>query len=108
MSVSSYGETQEDSVLITSIKQLYIHYKSSSIDECIDVTTKKLEDMRGAIEKTNGRLTKVMHNTNLCILLSGNLLQLGPHFGCRREFSVTWLANSMRVCLGVSDYLNLI
>lgn len=103
----NYNETAEE-VLVTCLKQVYEKYKKENADSCIEVASKHLEAARTSTEKTNGRLTKVMNNVDLCILLSGNLLQLGRHFRRRREFSVTWLSTSMRVCMGVSFFLLLL
>jgi hypothetical protein len=98
-----YKETEEE-VLITIFKEVLAVHKSADASErnvAKERATSTLHLLKRSQDK-NARLQKVLANDPMCLLLSTTLLQLGPHFRHRREFSVTWLAKSLDVCMGVS------
>jgi hypothetical protein len=97
-----FKETSEE-VLITILKRIYEVYNVSPETVRIELTSRELADVRETVDK-NARLQKVLHNDSLSIMLATCLLRLGSHFRHRPEFSVTWLAKSMGVCLGVSRF----
>jgi hypothetical protein len=51
----------------------------------------------------NSKLTKVLYNARLMVVLMRDILPLGPHFRGRRELTVPWLSKSMKVVMGVSN-----
>jgi hypothetical protein len=79
-------------------------YRSSPDDSRVEATLRELATIWTAGEK-NARLQKVLHNDALCMTLATRLMKLGTHFRRRREFSVTWLAKSFGVCMGVSEMI---
>ncbi|KAG2033862.1 hypothetical protein BDR03DRAFT_1013880 [Suillus americanus] len=94
-----YKETEEE-VLITLLKKVKAVYDNSDGNNPESLAVQLLRDIRTSQEK-NSRLQKVLHHDTLCLFLATHLLQLGPHFRYRTEFSVTWLAKSINVCMGL-------
>ncbi|KAG2130917.1 hypothetical protein DEU56DRAFT_914675 [Suillus clintonianus] len=98
-SLHEYKETEEE-VLITLFKQIKVLYDSSPVNERDRLAVEHLLSIRTSQEK-NARLHKVLEHETLCVFLATRLLQLGPHFRHRREFTVNWLAKSINVCMGM-------
>ncbi|KAG2116290.1 hypothetical protein DEU56DRAFT_919269 [Suillus clintonianus] len=99
-SLHEYKETEEE-VLITIFKKVLGRYKDKVDDGSPEEKALEcLTELRKEQEK-NTRLQRVLSNDPLCLLLSTELLPLGPHFRHRREYSVTWLSKSLDVCVGV-------
>ncbi|KAG1726753.1 hypothetical protein EDB19DRAFT_1833324 [Suillus lakei] len=95
-----YKETEEE-VLITIFRQMLAKFKDPEEEgDPNEQVTLCLHELKRTQEK-NARLQKVLVNDSLCVLLATQLLRMGLHFRHRREFSVTWLAKSMDVCMGV-------
>lgn len=95
-----FKETEEE-VLVSVLKGIQAIFKKSPVHKQADLAMIELQEARKKNAK-NARLQKVLHHDRLCILLATHLLQLGPQIRCRQEFSVTWLAKSLDVCMGVS------
>lgn len=95
-----YGETDEE-VLITAFKRMLVAYDTAPEESKHDAAATALVEVR-TTGKKNARLVKVLHHEMLCVVLATQLLKLGPHFRRRREFTVTWLFTSIRICMGVS------
>ncbi|KAG2130761.1 hypothetical protein DEU56DRAFT_757826 [Suillus clintonianus] len=99
-SLHEYKETEEE-VLITIFKKVLGRYKDKVDDGSPEEKALEcLTELRKEQEK-NTRLQRVLSNDPLCLLLSTELLPLGPHFRHRREYSVTWLSKSLDVCVGL-------
>ena len=97
-----YKETEEE-VLITVLKKLKGVFDSTPANTRHERATTTLVEIRGMQDK-NTRLLRVLHHEKLCMLLASRLLYLGTHFRRRPEFSVTWLAKGLDVCMGVSFF----
>ncbi|KAG2029473.1 hypothetical protein BDR03DRAFT_1018337 [Suillus americanus] len=94
-----YKETEEE-VLVTILRKVKRIYEQSPAKTRRSLALVALEEIR-AVHDKNARLQKVLHNDSVCLLLATRLLRLGPHFRQRVEFSVTWLAKSINICMGV-------
>ncbi|KAG0704650.1 hypothetical protein DFH29DRAFT_1067848, partial [Suillus ampliporus] len=94
-----YKETEEE-VLITILKKIKSVYDVSPEDKRDERAMKTLIEIR-AIQDKNSRLQRVLQQDALCLFLSTRLLQLGPHIRRRPEYTVTWLAQAIDVCMGV-------
>ncbi|KAG2029474.1 hypothetical protein BDR03DRAFT_1018338 [Suillus americanus] len=94
-----FKETEEE-VLVSVFKKIQVIFKNSPINKQMDLAKIELQEARSKNAK-NTRVQKVLHHENLCILLATRLLHLGPHIRRRQEFSVTWLAKSLDVCMGL-------
>ncbi|KAG2029471.1 hypothetical protein BDR03DRAFT_1018334 [Suillus americanus] len=94
-----YKETDEE-LLITVLKKVKSVYDTSPMVKRDELAWKMLVDLR-SIQDKNSRLQRVLHQDGLCMFLATHLLQLGPHFRRRSEFSITWLSKSIDVCMGV-------
>ncbi|KAG2125136.1 uncharacterized protein EDB93DRAFT_1110324 [Suillus bovinus] len=94
-----YKETEEE-VLITVLKKLKGVLDSTPANTRHERATTTLVEIRGMQDK-NTRLLRVLHHEKLCMLLASRLLYLGTHFRRRPEFSVTWLAKGLDVCMGI-------
>ncbi|KAG2028364.1 hypothetical protein BDR03DRAFT_988505, partial [Suillus americanus] len=93
-----FRETDEE-VLVLVFKKIQAIFQHSPIDKRMDLAKIELQEACNKYSK-NSRVHKVLHHESLCILLATRLLRLGPHFRRRCEFSVTWLAKSLDVCMG--------
>ncbi|KAG1802532.1 uncharacterized protein BJ212DRAFT_1304810 [Suillus subaureus] len=94
-----FKETEEE-ILVSVFKKIQEIYKNSPVDKRLKLAKNELQEARNKHVK-NARIQKVLHHDSLCILLATRLLHLGPHFRRRHEFSVTWLAKSLDVCMGL-------
>jgi hypothetical protein len=98
-----YKETTEE-VLSSILRLVKAAYNEAPEDERIAAAQSELQLQRdnNTERQKNNRLTKVLSYEKLVLTLALDLLPLGSHFRRRKEFSITWLAQSIDVVMGVS------
>lgn len=102
-SLHEYEETAEE-VLSRILRSVRKAHNDASEHERVAAALRELWIQRDNTERQkNARLTKVMSYDVLILVLALHLLPLGSHFRRRKEFQITWLANSIDVVMGVSS-----
>ncbi|KAG2029517.1 hypothetical protein BDR03DRAFT_1018283 [Suillus americanus] len=100
-SLHEYKETAEE-VLSQILRLVQKAYNNASEHERVAAALRELWIQRDNTERQkNARLTKVLSYDLLILALALHLLPLGSHFRRRKEFQITWLANSIDVVMGM-------
>ncbi|KAG2337508.1 hypothetical protein BDR05DRAFT_952582 [Suillus weaverae] len=100
-SLHEYKETAEE-VLSRILRSVRKAYNDAPEHERVAAALRELWIQRDNTERQkNARLTKVLSYDLLILALALHLLPLGSHFRRRKEFQITWLANSIDVIMGM-------
>ncbi|KAG1769734.1 hypothetical protein EV702DRAFT_1049611 [Suillus placidus] len=101
-SLHEYKETAEE-VLSGILRLVRAEYNNASEEGRIAAAQRELHLRRDNIveRQKNARLAKVLSYEKLVLTLAIDLLPLGSHFRRRKEFQITWLAQSIDVIMGM-------
>ncbi|KAG1720748.1 hypothetical protein EDB19DRAFT_1917761 [Suillus lakei] len=96
-----YKETTEE-VLSSILLSVKAAYNNAPKEERVAAALGELRLQRDNTERQkNTQLTKVLSYEKLVLTLALDLLPLGSHFRRRKEFCITWLAQSIDVVMGM-------
>ncbi|KAG1727323.1 hypothetical protein EDB19DRAFT_1914266 [Suillus lakei] len=100
-SLHEYKETTEE-VLSSILRLVKAAYNNALEEERVAAAQAELQLQRDNTERQkHTRLTKVLSYEKLVLTLALDLLPLGSHFRRRKEFCITWLAQSIDVVMGM-------